>query len=123
MARAATESLAYAIKGNLDQLEAVSGQKAQKVSLGGGMTQSPNFVKILAAVLGRKVLVSPIPQVSALGAALCAATGVGIFSSLEEASSTLCLKAVEPDPVLALEYRDYYQQWLAATKDMESLKP
>ena len=123
VARSALESFAYAIKGNLHQLEKVSGREAESISLGGGMTQSRAFVKILADVLGREVQVSPIPQVSAQGTALCAATGAGFYSSLEEAASTRRLKIVEPDPVSTIEYQDYYQRWLNLSNVLGELEP
>lgn len=123
VARAALESFAYTIRSNLHQLEEVSGQRAKSISIGGGMTKSQACIRILADVLGREIRVSPIPQVSALGGALCAATGAGFYSSLEEAASTRRLKVVEPDPAATIEYEDCYNRWMDASRALEEMRP
>ena len=111
--RAVIEANAYAVKSNLEQIETVVGQKADDVAVGGGMTKTKMWSDVLVNVLDRPVQVSPEHQVSAVGAYLCGATGIGGFSSLEEAASsgTGTMETFEPDPVLAMEYHDHYEHW------------
>ncbi len=122
LVRAVLEASAYSIKANLLQLQDIAGLQAKDVRLGGGMTRTRVFVQILADVLGRRVLVSTDYQVSALGSALCAATAIGTYKSLDEASASRRLIVVEPDPLRAAEYQDYYERWLDASKQLESIQ-
>jgi sugar (pentulose or hexulose) kinase len=121
--RAALENICYAIKANLLQLEAISGLKIKDIALGGGLVRSQCLVQILPAVLNRPVLLSPIAEISALGAAICAAAGSGLYSSLEEAMTAMKpeTKVIEPEPLAALEYAEYYQRWQAASRMLAKL--
>ena len=80
-------------------------------------------VDILVNVIGRQVKVSSTPNVSALGAYLCAATAIGEFGSLEEAADSVkgSMKQVEPDTLLSAEYKDYYDTWLRTDGELQGL--
>jgi len=123
LARAAFENLCFAVKANCLQLEAISGLKIEEVRLGGGLAKSRCLVQILPAVLDMPVLVSEITEVSALGAAMCAAVGSGVYSSLEEAMEAMKpkMKIMEPERVAALEYAEHYQRWVSTAKWLEKL--
>ncbi|MBM3945268.1 MAG: hypothetical protein FJ317_07270, partial [SAR202 cluster bacterium] len=116
LARAALEAAAYSIKGNLEQVESLAGTGAQDVGVGGGMTRSRAFIEILAAVLGRNVMVSPEPATTAVGAYLCAATAAGRFGSLHEAAGwargRLEKRLLGQD--IVYEYKEHYGRWLDA---------
>ena len=124
LARAFLESCAYAVRANLEQAEEIAGAAAVKVAVGGGMTRSRSWVKILADVLGRKIEVPANPDVSALGACLCARTALGHFGSLGEAASSArtALKVVEPDPLAAAEYADHYERWVETSDHLGQLE-
>ena len=119
LVRASLEACAYAIRANYQQLEDISGFKAEDIRVGGGMTRSRTFVRILADVLGRKILVSPEPQVSAVGAALCAAKALGHYESLGETASSRPLTPVEPDPLHVADYQEHYQRWTEVSKGLK----
>ena len=123
LARAALEAMAYSIASNLEQVEDLAGEKAAGVALGGGMIQTSAFTKILCDVLGRPVQVSPAPHVSALGAYLCAATGIGEFASLDEAAESVrgSLDTADPDPQTHLEYLDHYDRWTKTLGQIEEV--
>ena len=123
LARAAQESVAYTLRANLEQAEQVAADSASSIALGGGFTQSPSFAEIVASVIGRRLLVSPTPNVSALGAFLCAATALGDYSTLLEASQSVRpdLVAVDPDPAIASEYQDHYEGWLEAARPLADI--
>ena len=125
LARAALEAISYAIRANLEQAEALAGHQATVVALGGGMTRTQTFSKIATDVLGRVLRLSPEPRVSAVGAYLCAATALGDFSSLEEASESAAnkMKAVHPEPVTASEYDSHYQRWLETARHLDEIAP
>jgi len=123
LVRALLESLCFAIKANYLQLEAISGIKIKGVAIGGGMTRSRCLVQTLAAVLDMPVYVSEMPDVSALGAAMCAAVGSGAYANLEDAMSAMRpqLKVIEPDRLTVLEYAECYQRWTSAGEWLEKL--
>ena len=123
LARAALESIAYAVNANLEQAESVGGGVATDIALGGGMIRTSTWVKVLVDVIGRPIMVSLDPHVSAVGAFLCASTAIGEFGSLEEAAGSISgkLRTVEPDPLLSSEYRDHYRKWVELGKQLEGL--
>jgi sugar (pentulose or hexulose) kinase len=110
--RAVLENVAFALRGSLETLEAVTGVSAAEVRLGGGMARSATFRRLLTDVVGRPVLVADAPEVSALGAAMCAAVGAGLYGSLSEAQA-MCppLSRLEPDPSFVADYQDFYRRW------------
>lgn len=107
------ENLAYAIRGNTEQLGSVTGQASQSIGFAGGMARNALLLRILADVLGRPVERSRITEVTGLGAAMCAAAGLGAHGSLEDASRAMAKPArpVLPDPVSAMEYEEHYRRW------------
>ena len=112
--RAALESFAYALRANLEQAESVAGLQAGRIALGGGMTRSAVFNRILTDVLGREVALSPHPDATAIGAALIARTAMGQHSSLPQAAGQQFTRnsILKPDQRNALEYQDLYMEWL-----------
>ena len=79
IARAALESFAYALRANLEQAERVAGFHADRVALGGGMTRSQAFNRIMVDVLGREITLSRSPDATPIGAALTARTAIGQY--------------------------------------------
>ena len=114
LARAALESFAYALRANLEQAEEVAGFNAHSVALGGGMTRSPAFNRVLTDVLGREVALSPHPDATAIGAALIARTAIGQLPSLPQATARRSRDnpPLTPNPQNAAEYQDHYHAWL-----------
>jgi len=111
--RAALENIAYSARGNLETLGEVTGQDAEAVHLGGGLSRSTTFCTLLANVLGREVHCSVLPEVSTWGALLSAATCAGEYSSLDEAARDGHLRyhAFAPSPADSAEYLEHYQRW------------
>lgn len=121
--RAALENLAFAFKANCAQLEEVSRQKVKEVSMGGGLAQSRCLVKILSDILAMPVTCFESPQVTAWGAAMCAAVGSGVYPDLQRAMVAMRPKSrvVEPDAQSGQEYAGYYERWLTTLKWLEDL--
>lgn len=121
--RSALESIAFALRANLEQLEAVYGSAATSFSLGGGMSRSPLFARIVADVLDRPVAVARDPQTSALGAAALAAVAIGQHGTLEDAVTGMELRGLplEPEPPAAATYEDAYRRWRALAEEMPRL--
>ena len=123
LVRATLEASAYAIRSNLEQVERLAGVDASLVAVGGGMTRTPTFVRILADVVGREISVSSAPQVSAHGAYLCARTSLGEFDSLDEAGASIRsqMTTIKPRPLESAEYQDHYERWQELAAGLEKL--
>jgi autoinducer 2 (AI-2) kinase len=114
MARAILENIAFAIQGNLARLEEVSGKSVESLMLCGGLTKAGLFNRIVADVCEIPVQVPTIREASALGAAICAAVGVGVYPDLISAVQHMVAweEIVEPDPAMRGKYRTLYKRWL-----------
>ena len=123
LVRAAIENFAYALRINVEQAERVSGRSSQKVGLGGGLTRSRTFSRIVTDVLGRQVEMLQGPDSTAVGAALVARTAIGEFNTLDECvgHANAADITVIPDPLAASEYDDGYQRWLEIDRTLRSL--
>ena len=113
LARAILENIAYAARGNLQQLATASGLQPDTVNLCGGLARSPLFAQIVADVCQRKVHVPTVREASSLGAAICAAVGAGLYPNLVSAARAMVHwePTVEPDPANARVYKGLYRQW------------
>lgn len=121
--RAALESAAFAVRANLEQLERVSGQAfspEKPLVMGGGASQG-FWPQLVADALQRKVVVTAEPEVSGLGAAICAASGAKLFPGLTTAAQNMAKagKTFEPRPIPHLE--EFYRRWRAAYEGLASL--
>ena len=114
MARAALEGAAFALRANLEQLAAVSGAPPSSLATGGGLAQSATWLRIVTDIFGRPLGVAPTPESSALGAALCAGVGAGVWPDLDAAAGALLpvLRRVEPDPEHVPLYEHLHPIWL-----------
>ncbi len=114
MARAILENIAFAVRGNLARLEEVSGRRVASLALCGGLTRSGLFNRIVADVCQIPVRVPTIREASALGTAMCAAVGAGVYPDLTTAVQ--CMgdweEVVEPDPAMRGKYATLYKRWL-----------
>ena len=87
------------------------------------MTFTTTWTRILADVLGREILVSPTPEVSGLGASMCARIAVGEFTSLEEAAASVrpLLQSQEPDAAPSAEYQDLFERWVGLSDGLQGM--
>ena len=120
--RAILENVAYALRGNLDQLLPALGWEPEKVSLTGGMARSRLFAEIVAAVLARPIVLADCPEASALGAAMAAAVGSGGFPDLAAAAQAFApaRSEIAPNPGWVAEYEDLRGDWLEQVRKFEN---
>jgi D-xylulose kinase len=93
--RAILEGVSYEIRTNLDVLREL-GLPAEEVRVTGGAARSETWMQIQADVLGIPVIRTEMQEATALGAAILACKGVGIFKSVAEAAEEM----VRPLPPL-----------------------
>jgi autoinducer-2 kinase len=86
MYRSLLENAAIVAGSNLGLVAEFSGLTADTVVFAGGCAKSGLWSQILADVLGVAVQVPTVKEATSQGAAICAATGQGMFGSLAEGS-------------------------------------
>ncbi|MGH7822355.1 MAG: FGGY-family carbohydrate kinase [Candidatus Binatia bacterium] len=79
------ESVAFAVRANVEQIEDATGSRIARLSIGGGMTQGRLLVRLVSQVTRLPLLVSNVAETAALGAAILAGTGAGLYPSLDAA--------------------------------------
>ncbi len=79
----------------------------------GGLSRNALLTQIASDVFGRPVEVTAVTEASALGAAICAGAGAGVFRDLEEGAAAIVRVAREhePDAERSAFYADLYANW------------
>jgi len=77
-----------------------TGVPVREIRVSGGGAKSDAILSIVADVLGVPALRMEVGESSALGAALCAGVGSGMFSSLDQAIEKMVhiRRSFQPDP-------------------------
>lgn len=111
--RAVLESIAFAVRANVEQLERVAGRRIELVRLAGGMSRAPLFRQLLADATGRPIAAARDAQTTALGAAALASAALDDYASAAEAADARCRPAcvLEPDLGVSAQYDDVYGRW------------
>ena len=87
--RAIEEAAAYVARGHRDIITELTGISFSELTFTGGAAKGTLWPQIIADVLGVPVHVPAVTESSALGAAICAGTGAGIYASLSDLESDL----------------------------------
>ena len=111
LVRAVIEGLDYAF---LDMLRAVEGgvrEKAEKISAIGGAVRNEFWMQNKADVSGCLVEIPEIEEATALGAAMLAGTGVGVYKDLQEAARRVYKpgRLFEPNQKLVSLYAELFE--------------
>jgi xylulokinase len=111
MVRAVVEGLNYAFLDMLKALEVGLGEKAERIIAIGGGTRNEFWMQNKADISGRPVVTLEIEEATALGAAMLAGVGVGVYKNLAEASQRVNKpgKVFEPNIKLASIYAELFE--------------
>ena len=111
--RAIEEAAAYVVRGHLGIIGELTNERFTELTFTGGAAKGALWPQIIADVLGLPVNVPAVTESSALGAALCAGQGAGIYSSLTDLEGELRQRAAtfEPGPAAVAAYDDSYAAW------------
>jgi autoinducer-2 kinase len=111
--RAIEEAAAYVVRGHLDIIGELTTSRVTELTFTGGAAKGRLWPQIIADVLGLPVNVPAVTESSALGAAMCAGQGAGIYASLSELEGELRQRAAdfEPRPAAVATYHDRYAAW------------
>jgi len=111
--RAIEEAAAYVARGHRDIITSLTGLRFGEAVFTGGAAKGRLWPQIMADVLGVPVHIPVVTESSALGAAVCAGTGAGLYSGLLEPRPGLRRRAAtfEPDRAAAAAYDERYAAW------------
>lgn len=112
--RAIEESAAYIALGHLRIVRELTGHRFDEIVFTGGGAKSHLWPQVIADVLGVSVKVPVVKELTALGAAICAGVGAGVFPDLAGTASEVVRfeRTFEPDPAANAAYQPLFEQWL-----------
>ena len=111
--RAIEEAAAYVARGHRDIISELTGLRFGELVFTGGAAKGRLWPQIMADVLAVPVHVPVVTESSALGAALCAGVGAGIYPDLADLRPRLRRRGAtfEPDPAAVATYDERYTAW------------
>ena len=112
--RAIEEGAAYVVRGHRAIVEEVAGLEIGDAVLAGGAAKGELWPQIVADVLGMPVRVPVVKESTALGAAIYAGVGAGIYDDASATADRLVRfeRTYEPDGPAIAAYDRLYEQWL-----------
>jgi len=120
--RAIMEAIAYMLRSGIESLRGL-GVQADEVRLLGGGARSPLWLRIMADVCQVPVLVPRGREAAAMGAALLAAVGAGIYPDIPSAVEAMVQvqERVEPDLQMLPVYDECYAKYLRLYEQLRPL--
>lgn len=114
--RALEENAAIVTAANLDRIFTFTGVQIDTIVFAAGASKGPLWCQILADVMGRQVRVPVVKEATALGGAIAAGVGVGLFSSIAEAGECLVRweRDYQPDQERHRVYQEVRERWAKA---------
>ncbi len=111
--RAIMENTALITKGHLDLVQEVTGNAPTEIIFASGASKGDVWCQILADVLGLPVKVPVVKEATALGAAILAGYGVGLFDNTTDAANRLVQwnQTFTPNPENHKVYQEQYASW------------
>jgi autoinducer 2 (AI-2) kinase len=111
--RAIEESAAYVSRGHMEIVEAITGRAVQEAVMCGGAANGALWPQIIADTLGVPVKVPVVKEATALGAALYAGVGAGLFDDAAQRARQIGRyeRTLEPRAEAVASYRRLYDQW------------
>ena len=117
--RALFEGVAFEHRRHVDVLRA-AGVRFESASLSGGGARSTVWPQMFADVLGIPITVADCAETGALGAAIAAGVGAGLFADLGDGvrAMTRPRGAFAPEPAMAARFDDRYRSYAMLTDAM-----
>ena len=109
--RAVIEASAFGARVIVERMRQAGVSIERVIACGGIARKSPLVMQVLADVLGTEVLVSPVDETCALGAAICGAVAAGRFADVEAGQRAMCCgdgSRHVPEPTSAARYDELY---------------
>lgn len=111
--RALQENAAIATAANLERIQDFTGIDPACIVFGAGASKGPLWCQILADVTGKPVKVPVVKEATALGGAIAAGAGVGLYDDIPAAGQALVRWETEYEPDAGRHeiYRDVKSRW------------
>jgi len=111
--RAILENTAMVTKGNMELVKEATGNMPSEIVFAGGAAKSPLWCQILSDVLALPVKVPVVKEATALGAAILAGFGVGIYDDISATARSLVRwdKTYEPNMENHAIYEEMFAKW------------
>lgn len=122
MYKAIQEGICYGNAHNLKAMED-AGMQVDEVVACGGMTKGRALMQMHADVMGKPITLTEVGDAVALGSAMLAAVGAGIYADLGEAADNMVheLETIEPDQDKHEQYAFYLDQYMQGYPQMQGL--
>ena len=116
MFRSLQENAAIVSSINLEQIKKFSGINFEEIVFAGGASKGALWSQILADVTGYRVKIPKVTEATALGAAMAAGVGCGVYENIEKAAEKLVAwdKIYEPDLENKKVYDEIKLKWQSA---------
>ncbi len=110
--RAVIEGLGYETRRMLELMKKGRGDSLSEVRMYGGSAKSDTWNQVFSDILGLKVCTMDTPETTALGAAICAAKGMGLYPDFPEAVRSMARVGREfyPDKERQRIYEDLFNE-------------
>jgi len=111
--RAIEEAAAYVSYGHLKVIEEISAGSIDHAVFTGGASKGTLWPRVLTDVLGIPVSVPRVKESTALGAAMFAGIGAGLYRDVANAARQVVSfeSTLEPDPATHARYGELYESW------------
>ncbi len=123
LARAIIEANCFAVRANLEQLKEITGTDVKELGFCGGNSKSKLWNEIQAAVIDKPVIVPKERDASAIGVAICAAVGAGIYRNIPQATKAM-IHLEEPviaTNELSSRYDSLYRSWMKTRRHLSGI--
>jgi L-xylulokinase len=119
--RALYEGIAFGHLSHIEKLRQGGAATFDSARLTGGGARSPVLAQLFADVLGIRMEVPIAQETGALGAAIAAGIGVGVYADYAEAvQQTVRVGPVyHPDPTRTMAYQNRYQDYVQLIESMQ----
>lgn len=121
--RAILENTALLVRGHIELVRDATGNEPKELIFAGGAAKSPLWAQIVADVCNKHVKVPQVKEATALGAAVLAGYGIGIYPSIVEGAHRVVRwdRTFEPNADNQEVYEELYQRWRAIYAEQLSL--
>ena len=121
--RALEENAAIVSANNLKQIFAFTGADTDTLVFAGGASKGSLWCQILADVTGKQVRVPVVKEATALGGAIAAGVGIGLYPKMTDAAESLVRweRDYEPNRGNYQLYQEVQDKWARAYAVQRSL--
>ncbi len=112
-ARSIVEYIAFSMRANIEEVEGVTKEKGEVIRLTGGITKLTGFLKIVADVTGRELLVNRMSEGTLQGMLILLLVSSGKYSSLKDALASIADLNNVKQSRFSEKYEEYYKNFIS----------